>query len=76
MLRHLTSKKAIYWGLPLTLIAAATYTKTKTVGHPLQYVPSGEQRQDTENLERVRAEWRERNNGIGLRDVNRSGGGV
>lgn len=58
------------------MVATTVYTVNKvkaatTLGqsHPLTYVPSGEPKNDTANLDRIRAEWRHRNNGIGLRDV-------
>ncbi|KAI8985969.1 hypothetical protein BDB01DRAFT_787053 [Pilobolus umbonatus] len=59
-----------------------TVTKMKSVAaeqsvnQPLIYIPSGEPHHDSANLDRIRAEWRLRNNGFGLRDVSRSGGGV
>ncbi|KAG2172557.1 hypothetical protein INT44_002572, partial [Umbelopsis vinacea] len=41
--------------------------------HPQRFVASG---CDKEALESVQSEWKIRNQGIGLRDVRRSGGGV
>lgn len=50
-----------------------TVSKVKSssviTSHPLKYVPSGEPGYDSANLDRIRADWRHRNNGIGLRDV-------
>ncbi|KAI9489940.1 hypothetical protein BDB00DRAFT_769691, partial [Zychaea mexicana] len=54
------------------LLAATTYytlNNRKTSAQPLRFVPSGEPSHDSENMERIRADWRERNRGIGLRDV-------
>ncbi|KAF1800092.1 hypothetical protein FB192DRAFT_1389983 [Mucor lusitanicus] len=68
--------------VPLTLVAATVYVskiKASSISassHPLKFVPSGEPKFDSANMDRIRAEWRHRNNGIGLRDVSRSGGGV
>ncbi|KAI9317963.1 hypothetical protein BX666DRAFT_1933316 [Dichotomocladium elegans] len=72
---------ALYWSVPLTLFSAtALYSisaKAKnSTAQPLRFVPSGSPSHDSENMERIRADWRERNHGIGLRDVSRSGGGV
>lgn len=61
--------------LPLTLVAGTVYTFSKIKStsihsvQPLIYIPSGEPSFDSANLDRIRAEWRHRNNGIGLRDV-------
>jgi hypothetical protein len=61
--------------VPLTIAAATVYTVSKVkaaavmAGHPLKYVPSGEPSYDSANLDRIRADWRHRNKGIGLRDV-------
>lgn len=79
--QQLTTKAPLYWAVPLALVATSVYTVAKIrtsalVSHPLKYVPSGEPGYDSANLDRIRAEWRHRNNGIGLRDVSRSGGGV
>ncbi|KAI9249058.1 hypothetical protein EDC94DRAFT_698311 [Helicostylum pulchrum] len=82
MSRQLTTKGPLYWAVPLTLVVGTVYTVSKVKStslnsvQPLQYVPSGEPKCDSANLDRIRAEWRHRNNGIGLRDVSRSGGGV
>ncbi|ORE06295.1 hypothetical protein BCV72DRAFT_250121 [Rhizopus microsporus var. microsporus] len=69
--------------VPVTVVAATVYTFSRLkaasivpVSHPLVFVPSGEPSFDSANLDRIRADWRLRNNGIGLRDVSRSGGGV
>jgi hypothetical protein len=57
------------------MVATTVYTVSKVKAtslgqsHPLKYVPSGEPQYDSANLDRIRAEWRHRNNGIGLRDV-------
>ncbi|KAI8146115.1 hypothetical protein BJV82DRAFT_510410, partial [Fennellomyces sp. T-0311] len=37
--------------------------------HPIQFVSAGETTEDAENLQRIRDDWRERNGGIGLKDV-------
>ncbi|KAG2198973.1 uncharacterized protein EV154DRAFT_499466 [Mucor mucedo] len=80
--QQILAKGPLYWAVPLTVAAATVYTvskvKSTSMGQlqPLQYVPSGEPKFDSANLDRIRAEWRHRNNGIGLRDVSRSGGGV
>ncbi|KAI8882882.1 hypothetical protein K501DRAFT_220380 [Backusella circina FSU 941] len=74
---QLATRGVIYWSIPLSLFAGGFYTFTKLKQHnaivpqglPLQYTPSGEQSFDNENMEKIRAEWRLRNNGIGLRDV-------
>ncbi|KAI9253216.1 hypothetical protein BY458DRAFT_521957 [Sporodiniella umbellata] len=77
-----TPKGALYWAVPITAAIAATYTiaKSKTsiapISPPLAFVPSGEPSFDSANLARIRDDWRNRNKGIGLRDVSRSGGGV
>ncbi|KAI7860014.1 hypothetical protein BDC45DRAFT_495477 [Circinella umbellata] len=83
MARSLVSSKkgALYWAVPLTVIAAATgygirHFRYQPTQHPIPFVSSGETREDAEKLERVRKEWSERNGGIGLKDVSRSGGGV
>jgi hypothetical protein len=56
--------------VPLAVVAATAYTvskvKTTSLGgqtHPLKFVPSGEPKFDSANMDRIR------NNGIGLRDV-------
>ncbi|KAI8328878.1 hypothetical protein BC941DRAFT_443988 [Chlamydoabsidia padenii] len=80
MVKQLTLKTSLYWGLPLTLLAASAYKVGKNRTHlpknPLQFESCGELGKDNEKLELVRAEWHQRNNGMGLRDVSRSGGGV
>ncbi|CAO3595690.1 unnamed protein product [Absidia cylindrospora] len=80
MMKHLTLKSSLVWGVPLTLLAASAYTVGKNRTHrpknPLQFESSGETRKDSEKLEHIRADWHQRNNGMGLRDVSRSGGGV
>lgn len=62
--------------MPLTVVAATAYAVTRVKAtslaaqtHPLKFVPSGEPKYDSANMDRIRAEWRHRNNGIGLRDV-------
>jgi hypothetical protein len=74
------SARTFYWSLPLALAAVTTYSlaikQKSATAHPMRFVPSGEPNYDSENLERIRQDWRERNRGIGLRDVSRSGGGV
>ncbi|KAL0077083.1 hypothetical protein F4703DRAFT_1882110 [Phycomyces blakesleeanus] len=67
-----------FWVLPVLLVSgAALISRSKTSPvQPNNYVLSGEKLGDQETLERVRKDWRKRNNGIGLRDVDRSGGGV
>jgi hypothetical protein len=62
--------------VPLTVVAATAYAVTKVKAtssavqtHPLKFVPSGEPKFDSANMDRIRAEWRHRNNGIGLKDV-------
>ncbi|KAG0746752.1 hypothetical protein G6F57_010921 [Rhizopus arrhizus] len=77
------SKGPLYWAIPATVVAATVYTVAKfraasitPVSHPLVFIPSGEPSFDSANLDRIRDDWRSRNNGIGLRDVSRSGGGV
>ncbi|CAO0790004.1 hypothetical protein V8B55DRAFT_1544225 [Mucor lusitanicus] len=82
MPNQLVTKGPLYWAVPLTLVAATVYVskiKASSISassHPLKFVPSGEPKFDSANMDRIRAEWRHRNNGIGLRDVSRSGGGV
>ncbi|KAI8342106.1 hypothetical protein BC941DRAFT_415380 [Chlamydoabsidia padenii] len=80
MTKPLHFKSTLYWALPLTLVAGSVYAVGKNRTHrpknPLQFESSGETAQDNEQLEQVRAEWHQRNNGMGLRDVSRSGGGV
>ncbi|KAI8645185.1 hypothetical protein BD408DRAFT_411949 [Parasitella parasitica] len=80
MPNSLATKGPFYWAVPLTLVVATVYVskiKTSSISsHPLKFVPSGEPKFDSANMDRIRAEWRHRNNGIGLRDVSRSGGGV
>ncbi|KAI9248011.1 hypothetical protein BDA99DRAFT_525537, partial [Phascolomyces articulosus] len=71
MPRHVHGS-TLYWSIPLTLLAATTYytlNNRKVSAQPLKFVPSGEPSHDSENMERIRADWRERNRGIGLRDV-------
>ncbi|KAI8081747.1 uncharacterized protein BX664DRAFT_341188 [Halteromyces radiatus] len=80
MMKHLTLKSSLYWGLPITLLVGSAYTVGKARTHnpknPIQFVTSGETGQDSEKLEHIRADWHQRNKGMGLRDVSRSGGGV
>lgn len=71
----------VKWGVPLALMTGAAfyYNSCKYKGHhsqPLKFEPSGQADHDSEKLEHIREDWKERNQGIGLRDVNRSGGGV
>ncbi|KAF7728041.1 hypothetical protein EC973_006677 [Apophysomyces ossiformis] len=74
-----------YRAAPLTLAVASTFViskvKAASTEQPLQFVPSGEPIRDSQELEHIRADWKQRNHGIGLRDVSnfcrsRSGGGV
>ncbi|KAI7885041.1 hypothetical protein K492DRAFT_172767 [Lichtheimia hyalospora FSU 10163] len=70
---------ALYWSVPLTLAAATAFYSLRSRAasvQPLRFVPSGEPSSDHRNLERIREDWKQRNQGIGLRDVSRSGGGV
>ncbi|KAG1470669.1 hypothetical protein G6F56_002545 [Rhizopus delemar] len=82
MPNQIIPKGSLYWAVPATVAIVATYsvTKVKTsivpVSPPLVFVPSGEPTFDSANLDRIRDDWRNRNKGIGLRDVSRSGGGV
>ncbi|KAI9266782.1 hypothetical protein BDA99DRAFT_506677 [Phascolomyces articulosus] len=83
MARSLVSSKkgALYWALPLTVVAAGTaygirHFRLRPTQHPIPLVTSAETPEEAKQLERVREEWRERNGGIGLKDVSRSGGGV
>ncbi|KAI9494090.1 hypothetical protein BDB00DRAFT_820826 [Zychaea mexicana] len=83
MARSLVSSKkgVLYWAVPLTVLAAGTayglrQFRYRASQHPIQFVSSGESKEDAEKLEHVRKDWRERNGGIGLKDVSRSGGGV
>ncbi|CDH56946.1 predicted protein [Lichtheimia corymbifera JMRC:FSU:9682] len=65
--------------VPLTLAAATAFYSLRSRAasvQPLRFVPSGEPSSDHQNLERIREDWKQRNQGIGLRDVSRSGGGV
>lgn len=61
--------------VPFSVVAGLAYLSVHaskhraTTAHPLKFVPSGEPSHDSEALERVRADWKRRNNGIGLRDV-------
>ncbi|KAL1930044.1 hypothetical protein VTP01DRAFT_1198 [Rhizomucor pusillus] len=72
----------LFWTVPFSVVAGLAYLSVHAskhraaTAHPLKFVPSGEPSHDSEALERVRADWKRRNNGIGLRDVSRSGGGV
>ncbi|KAG0164953.1 hypothetical protein DFQ30_009159, partial [Apophysomyces sp. BC1015] len=70
---YLTARGSLYVTVPLTLVLATTYTvsrlKAASAQQPLQFVPCGEPTQDSEKLEHIRDEWKERNHGIGLRDV-------
>ncbi|KAI8059021.1 uncharacterized protein B0P05DRAFT_478410, partial [Gilbertella persicaria] len=54
--------------------AATVYTVKKInasamVSQPLRFIPSGEPKYDSANLDRIRADWHTKNNGMGLRDV-------
>ncbi|KAI9472412.1 MAG: hypothetical protein EXX96DRAFT_583971 [Benjaminiella poitrasii] len=75
-------KGSLYWAVPFTVIATAVYAVSRAnkaasmASHPIRFVPSGEPQFDSANMDRIRADWRHRNNGIGLKDVSRSGGGV
>ncbi|KAI9033856.1 hypothetical protein CLU79DRAFT_830220 [Phycomyces nitens] len=64
--------------LPILLITGAAVVSRSRASsiHPNIYVHSDKGLGDQETLERARTDWRKRNNGIGLRDVDRSGGGV
>ncbi|CAO3616504.1 unnamed protein product [Cunninghamella echinulata] len=79
-MKQLTLRTSLYWGIPLTLVVASAYNVNKARAHrqlnPIQFVSSGETRQDVEKLKSIRDEWYQKNNGIGLKDVSRSGGGV
>ncbi|CDH53097.1 predicted protein [Lichtheimia corymbifera JMRC:FSU:9682] len=71
----------VKWGVPLALVTGAVFyynsSKHKSDhSQPLKFEPSGQPDHDSEKLEHIREDWKERNQGIGLRDVNRSGGGV
>ncbi|KAI9319118.1 hypothetical protein BX666DRAFT_2025453 [Dichotomocladium elegans] len=62
--------------LPLAMVTATAYYGTTKIMpksdeglQPLQFIPSGEPHRDSERLELIRQDWRERNKGIGLRDV-------
>ncbi|SAM04635.1 hypothetical protein [Absidia glauca] len=73
MAKPFNMNRAFYWALPLTLLAGSAYVVGKNRTHrpknPIVFEPSGETAQDSEQLEQVRAEWHQRNNGMGLRDV-------
>lgn len=58
--------------VPLTLAAATAFYSLRSRAasvQPLRFVPSGEPSSDHQNLERIREDWKQRNQGIGLRDV-------
>ncbi|KAI7900355.1 uncharacterized protein BX663DRAFT_518388 [Cokeromyces recurvatus] len=74
-------KGPIYWAVvPFTIITVFTISKAgnkpSPSQHPIRFIPSGEPQFDSANMDRIRADWHLKNNGIGLRDVSRSGGGV
>ncbi|CAO3608925.1 unnamed protein product [Cunninghamella blakesleeana] len=79
-MKQLTLRTSLYWGVPLTLLVASAYNVNKARAHqplnPTQFVSSCETRKDIEKLKYIRDEWYQKNNGIGLKDVSRSGGGV
>ncbi|ORY91969.1 S-adenosyl-L-methionine-dependent methyltransferase [Syncephalastrum racemosum] len=67
----------VKWGVPISLAVIGYYAYQKqnrpNVGHPMPFKSS---ENDDSEYQKSRQEWAERNNGIGLRDVGRSGGGV
>ncbi|KAI9285257.1 hypothetical protein BC943DRAFT_323905 [Umbelopsis sp. AD052] len=71
----LLQKLAICTVIPIATVV--TYSRAvnaeTSLTHPQRFVASG---CDKEALESVQSEWKIRNQGIGLRDVRRSGGGV
>ncbi|KAI9256694.1 hypothetical protein BY458DRAFT_519287 [Sporodiniella umbellata] len=80
---QITPKGSFYIAVPATMLAATVYTFTRlkaasivSVSNPLFFTPSGEATSDSASMDRIRDDWKNRNHGIGLRDVCRSGGGV
>ncbi|ORX62909.1 hypothetical protein DM01DRAFT_1008303 [Hesseltinella vesiculosa] len=77
-MKHLTLKQSLYWGVPLTILAG--YSVTRARAHPkthLPFITTSDVGKDKDRLALLRAEFQQRNNGLGLGDdVRRSGGGV
>ncbi|RIA80200.1 hypothetical protein C1645_839119 [Glomus cerebriforme] len=75
MISRFSSKNIAMW-LTASIIGTATiynFTKAQGQSATFQYDLS---LHSNENIEKLRSEWKKQNNGIGLKDVTRSCGGV